>query len=410
MRILHVIPSLAPRFGGPPMVVVEMCRELARCGQDVAIYTTDLGMDQDSPPLCTSPFKPPGRLDIRYFPIVIPGLFGVSSELARALRDTIGSYDLVHIHSLYRFSSTAAAYYARRAGVPYIVRPHGTLDPFIFRRRRALKSIYEALFEKRNLEQAAAVHFTTAEELELAKSCGIKCRGVVIPLGAHRDIASRRGWREEFNRLWPQTQGQQTILYFGRLNFKKGLDILARAFGIVARARDNVQFLIAGPDDEGYGVRVREWLAAEGVLERTTFAGMLSGDAKQTALHGADMFVLASYSENFGLAVVEAMAAGLPVVISDRVNIWREVAQAGAGLVTRCDAQEVARALLRMLDGQALRETASSAGRRLVEQLFSWRAAGQRMIELYRNILDSQNGGARGTQALEPACLQDGRG
>ncbi len=397
MRILHVIPSLAPRFGGPPFAAVQMCGELARRGLDVALYTTNVGLDRDSPPVSAPVLSSPGRMVIRSFPVSLPGLFGVSYELARALRADVESFDLVHIHSLYRFASSAAAHYARRAGVPYLVRPHGTLDPFMFRRRRGLKSIYEALLERRNLEGAAAVHFTTTEELELARSSGIKFRAVVIPLGVHVDTGAGAGAREELNRLWPATRGKQTILYFGRINFKKGLDILAAAFGAVARARAGAHLLIAGPDAEGYGQRVREWLAAENVADRVTFTGMLGGTAKQSALRGSDLFVLPSYSENFGIAVVEAMAAGLPVVISDRVNIWREVQQAGAGLVTGCDPTEVAWAILRLLDSEPLRRATAQAALRLVRERYTWEAAGQRMIEVYRDLA----GAARGLAGCE---------
>jgi glycosyltransferase involved in cell wall biosynthesis len=393
MRILHVISSVAPHFGGPSKAVVEMCRELARRGEDIALYTTNMETNGRIAVAWDRALQMADRFEVRYFRLLVPGLFGISPELARALRDTIKTYDIVHIHSLYRFPSTAAAFYARRSRVPYIIRPHGTLDPFIFRRHRALKSIYEALFERRNLEDAAAVHFTSTDEMELAKSSGIKFRGVVIPLGVERDMEGADRAPEELNRLWPRTRGKKTILYFGRLNFKKGLDILARAFGTVARRRDDVHLLIAGPDDEGYGQRVREWLTAEKVLDQTTFAGMLAGPAKNSALHGADLFVLPSYSENFGIAVVEAMAAGLPVVISNRVNIWREVAQAGAGLATNCDAQEVADAILKLLECQTLREATSSAGRRLVDQRFTWRAAGQKTIEVYQDIVNAGLGG-----------------
>jgi len=163
-----------------------------------------------------------------------------------------------------------------------------------------------------------------------------------------------------------------------------------RAFGEIARKRDDVHLLIAGPDDEGYGKLVRQWLAHENVLGKTTFAGMLSGSAKDSALHGADLFVLPSYSENFAIAVVEAMAAGLPVVISNRVNIWREVAETGAGLATNCDSGEVAEAISAFLDCKELWESSSSAGRKLVGRRFTWCTVGQQMLEIYQEIVSSR--------------------
>jgi glycosyltransferase involved in cell wall biosynthesis len=389
MRILHVIPSLAVRHGGPPKAVTELCLELARRGEEVAIYTTNI----DGRGRLQVPFDRPLRLaehlEVRYFRVVLPGLFGFSPDFARTLRDTIKDYDIVHVHSLYRFTSTVAARYARQAGLPYIVRPHGTLDPFIFGRHRRMKWIYEALFERRNLEAASAVHFTADEEMRLAQLSGITFHGVVVPLGVNANPCRGERNAGDLNRRWPQTRGRKTILYLGRLNFKKGLDILVRAFGKVARSRDDVHLLIAGPDDEGYGRRVAQWLSTEGVLHKTTFAGMLVGREKMMVLQGADVFVLSSYSENFGMAVVEAMAAGLPVIISNRVNIWREVAQSKAGLVVDCCPEQLAAALSSLLDNSTLRADLSCAGRALAAERFTWAAAGQQMIDVYREIVAS---------------------
>jgi glycosyltransferase involved in cell wall biosynthesis len=182
-------------------------------------------------------------------------------------------------------------------------------------------------------------------------------------------------------------------LYLGRLNFKKGLDLLARAFGQLARQHGDVHLLLAGPDDDGYGDTVRQWLANEGVLSRCTFAGMLLGARKLAALRHADVFVLPSYTENFGLALVEAMASGLPVVISNRVNIWREVSAARAGLVVDCDAEEVCRALAAVLADPAGRQAMGVRGRRLVRERFSWEASGERMVEVYRQLLAEHGNG-----------------
>jgi glycosyltransferase involved in cell wall biosynthesis len=389
MRILHAIPSLAVRHGGPPKAVTELCRELARRGEEVAIYTTNIdGRGRLHVPF-NRPLRMADHLEVRYFRVVLPGLFGFSPDFARTLRATIKDYDIVHIHSLYRFTSTVAARYSRDTGVPYIVRPHGTLDPFIFCRHRRMKWIYEAMFERRNLEAASAVHFTAVEEMKLAQSSGIRFRGVVVPLGVNVDPGGKERNAEGLNQRWPETRGRKTILYLGRLNFKKGLDILVKAFGKVARTGDDVHLLIAGPDDEGYGHKVARWLSAEGVLDRTTFTGMLVGRDKMIALQGADAFVLSSYSENFGIAVVEAMAAGLPVVISNRVNIWREVAESKAGLVVDCCAQQLAAAISSLLANSSLRADLSYAGRALAAERFTWTAAGQKMIEVYREIVAS---------------------
>jgi glycosyltransferase involved in cell wall biosynthesis len=388
MRILHVIPSLAMRHGGPPKAAQELCRELVRVGHEVTIFTTNLDGSQRLDVPVDRPIRGEDGVVRWYFATQRSGLYGVSMSLIRALRRNIRNFDVVHIHTLYRFTSTVAAHYCRREGVPYILRPHGTLDPFLFHRHRLRKRIYEALFETRNIKNAAAVHFTANEEMRLAQSLGLQFRGVVVPLGVDLELPTNRDQlREQFSRDWPATRGKKVILFLGRLNFKKGLDLLAKAFGAVARTRSDVHLFLAGPDDEGYGRKVCQWLGDEGALDRATFAGMLSGEHKAAAIAAAELFVLPSYSENFGFAVVEALAAGVPTIISNKVNIWREVSDARAGLVVNCDADELARAISTLLDDTDLRCSLSDAGKQLVADKFTWPNVAARMVAVYRDVI-----------------------
>ncbi len=386
MKILHVIAGLAPRYGGPSKACLELCRELARRGEEVAIYTTAIdGNGQLDVPLGESLWK--DGVEIRYFPVQAPRSYRVSLPLARALKAAIPDYDLVHVHSLYLFSSTVAAYYCRRYGIPYLIRPHGTLDPYLFRHHRPRKWVYERLFEWRNLNRAAAIHFTSLEERELTRPLGLKAPGVVVPIGLDPEEYQALPPPGAFRAVHPNLQGKKLILFLGRLNFKKGLDLLARAFGSLGRRRDDVHLILAGPDDDGYGARIRRWLEADGVLEKCTFTGMLLGPEKLAALRDGDIFVLPSYTENFGIAAVEAMACGVPVVISNRVNIWREVVAAKAGLAVDCDPRQVTDALSRLLDDPALREEMGCGGRQLVRERYTWEAIGSTMVEVYRQIL-----------------------
>jgi glycosyltransferase involved in cell wall biosynthesis len=390
LKILHVIASLAPRYGGPSKVCLELCRELARRGEQVAIYTTNIDGDGELDVPLGTPLVKDG-IEIGYFTVQTPRYYKFSIPLARALKAAIPEYDLVHIHSLYLFPSTVAAYYSRHYGVPYLIRPHGTLDPYLFRRHRGRKWIYERLFEWRNLNNAAAVHFTTVEEHELTCPLGLKAPGVVVPPGVNLQDYADIPPVGTFMAAHPETYGKKIILYLGRLNFKKGLDLLAKAFGEVVRERDDVHLVLAGPDDDGYGAEVRQWLVADGVIGKCTFTGMLLGADKLAAFSDADVFVLPSYTENFGVAVVEAMVCGLPVVISNKVNIWREVAQAHAGLVVNCDAQEVSNALLTLLEDPLHGKEMGRRGRWLVEERFTWEVVGEQMVQVYHQILSKRN-------------------
>jgi glycosyltransferase involved in cell wall biosynthesis len=387
MKILHVASDLSPRQGGPAKLAPEMCRVLARRGHEVALYTTNFDVDG----VLDVPLERPvmaGGYTTRYFPVSWPRRWKFSRPLGEAIRADVAGFDIVHIHNLYLYHTWVTAHYCRRYGIPYLISPHGTLDPFIRRRSRLKKAIYHGLIEQRNLNRAAAIHYTAQFEMDLAhRAVSIKAPGVVAPLGLELQDYLELPRPGAFRRRFPEIGGDRIILFLSRINFKKGLDLLAKSFGILARQRDDVRLVIAGPDNDGYGGQVRQWLSEAGVLSRTVFTGMLTGEDKLAALADADLFVLPSYSENFGIAIIEAMACGLPVVISNRVNIWREIAGAGAGVVVDCDVQSLAEALLKLLDDPEGRREIGAKGRRLVEATFVWDKVAAQMIGLYQQIL-----------------------
>ena len=311
----------------------------------------------------------------------------VSLDLWRALRRRISKFDIVHGHALYHFDSLISGHYCRKYGVPYLIRSAGTLDPYIFKRHRYRKLLLEWLYERRNLKHAAAVHFTTDEEMYLADQMIRFSKGVVVPLGLDIEKYDTLPEPGTFGQAFPEVVGKKIILFLGRINFKKGLDLLIPAFACLAKERDDIHLILAGPDNEGYGKKVRSWIQDEGVVGKVTFTGLLQGELKMAVLRDAEMFVLPSYSENFGIAVVEAMACGLPVVISNQVNIWRTVRTAGAGLVGECDASQIAEHM-RVLLGDPDRAVKMGAkGKKLVEDRYSWPRVAEQLEEMYKTIL-----------------------
>jgi len=390
MKILHVIANLAPRYGGPAKACFEMARAVAGLGHSVSIYTTN----QDGPGELNVPLNQPvfkDGVEIRYFPVQHPRFLGFSVPLALALRKTIREYDIVHIHSLYLFHNMVAAHYCRKNNVPYLIRPHGTLDPFLYKRHRLRKSVMEVLFEHRNLKCAASIHFTTEEEKKLAEPYIFQTLGIVVPHGLDLSEYENLPKQGTFRSRHPETRGKKIILFFGRLNFKKGLDILAWAFGQVAKKRDDICLVLAGPDNEGFGDKVRLWLNKEGVLNHAVFTDMLLGKDKLAILQDADMFVLPSYSENFGISVIEAMACGLPVVISDKVNIWREVEESRAGKVAPCDADRFAEIILELLDNPEMARQMGENGKILVQERYQWSKVALAMEVAYRSIISGKH-------------------
>lgn len=391
MRILHVIASLSLRDGGPPKACVEMARAVARRGHEVALYTTHIAEDSAAETALTPEQAARDGLILRSFPRHFPKGWSASFGLGRALKQDIPGFDLVHCHSLYLYHSWRVPVFCRRFGVPYLIRPHGTLDPFIRRRHRLKKAILDAVYQQAAYRHAAALHYTTAEEQRLAEPA-IKAQvpGVVIPNGLDAEAFAPLPPRGAFRARHPEIGDRTLLLFLSRINFKKGLDVLAQALGRLRARRpaEDWHLVLAGPDNEGLGTQVRAWLQEAGVLERVTFTGMVLGEEKRELLADADLFVLPSYSENFGIAVVEAAAAGLPLVISDAINIAPEAKAAGAALVSPAgDAEAVAADLMRLLDDADERQALAAAAQPFARR-YEWDRIAVRLEEVYEGAVE----------------------
>jgi glycosyltransferase involved in cell wall biosynthesis len=396
MRILLVIPSLGPLAGGANVSCFELGRALTKLGAQVSIYT----MDRDLPPEVHARFHNPVILNgvsVSFFRALGPSRYPVSFTLAKEMSRIRGKFDVVHIHSLYRFHLPLAAYFCRKYGIPYVVKPHGSLDPFLYERGRLLKSVHEWLFDRNAYLLASAVQFTADDELKLAASTGFFGRsklvtakvipnGVVIPEGV-KGISLESKPESIFLKFPKIGQGKKLVLFLGRINFKKGLDILVPAFARVHRRYPNAHLVIAGPDSEGLGLKVKTWLEDEGVAEHATFTGMVLGVDKAALFQAADVFVLSSYTENFGVAIIEAMGMGVPVVISNNVNIWREVADARAGIVTNCDVGEVADAIEKILGDPVESKNMGFRGMQVASEKFDWKVIAQKMLNVYETLV-----------------------
>jgi glycosyltransferase involved in cell wall biosynthesis len=386
LRVLSIVPSMARRTGGPAKVLVDST--LAMAGRvDRTIFCTDAGAPAAAAHRPLDPAEMPAgaeHLDIQIFPTRRPRTLGYSPDLARCLRDRVGEFDLVTIHSLNLHPQLVAYRAARRAGVPYIVVPHGALDPWLRGRKRWRKRAADLLFQRRMLTDAAAVQFTTREEQ--LRSGWLLPRARVVPNGVN--VAVDRASPEAvacLRRAWRLDEGELVILFLGRITAKKGVDVLIRAVaqaGGTAGAR--TQLVIVGPDDEGLTPKLIALSASLGIGERVRFAGPLYDDDKAAALAVADIWVLPSHTENFGNAVLEAMVAGAPVIISSEVNLARDVAEAAAGIVIAPTADALAGALTRVLSDAPLRARLCGAGARFAGR-YSWTTVAGEVADFYQH-------------------------
>ena len=301
---------------------------------------------------------------VHYFPSPFRRLYW-SPAMRRALASTIGNYDVVHVHAVFLWPGVAAARAARNARVPYVISPRGMLVPALIRgKSRVVKSAWLRLVERRGFARAAAIHFTSELERVDAEQVGLPLPDpIVIPNGV--DVSPRPDVPRDAN----------TLLFLGRISWKKGLERVIDALPRI----EGVRLVIAGNDDENLTPRLQDAARRNGVADRVSFPGPVYGAAKDELLARATLFVLMSTSENFGNAVLEALAMETPAVLSEGVGLADDVVRAGAGIV----GMEDVAALLRDPDRRA---EMGRRGRALVESRFSWQRVAGAMEEAYCSI------------------------
>jgi glycosyltransferase involved in cell wall biosynthesis len=328
MKILQVVGTMDPRAGGVTEAVRQMSEAAIKLGCDVEAATLDLpGAD----------FAKTSR-----FPIHALGPFSTAFAYSRRMLPWLlehgRSYDVLVVNGLWQYHSFAVRQAARKLGVPYVVFPHGMLDPY-FKHAHPLKHMKKWLYwpwgDYRVLRDAAAVCFTTEEERLAARQSFwlYAAKEQVLNLGIAPPPGDANVNRAAFYRRYPNLAGKRLAVFLGRIHPKKGCDLAIRAFAEVFGADSDWHLLLAGPDQVGWQAELQKLAASLAIAGRTTFTGMISGDDKWGALQAAEFFFLPSHQENFGMVVAEALACQVPVLISDKINIWREVTQAQAGLV-----------------------------------------------------------------------------
>lgn len=385
-KILHVIPSVGYLRGGPSVVVQTLAWGLAKRGIETHIVTTD-----DNGPaerLKVPHGKPVIKEGVSYWYFCRQTRFyafswPLSAWLARHIRE----FDLVHIHALFSFASLPAAYYAHRHRVPYLVRPLGTLSKWGVRTRRPwLKKLSFRFIESRILKYAALVHYTSEQERLEAESFEIATPFAIVPNPLPERPTNIQAGR--FRSQYPELQGRRIILFLSRLDKKKGLDLLLSAFAGIRKQVPNTALVVAGDGDREYVHWLKTHSTAQGIQSDLFWMGFLTGDDKWSALADADVFVLPSYSENFGVAVLEAMAAGMPVVISDQVGIHHEITAANAGLVTPMNISSLSEGVVQLLNNPTRARLLGLNGKRLTDQHYSAEAVTRQLIRIYNGIIN----------------------
>jgi glycosyltransferase involved in cell wall biosynthesis len=372
LHVLHVIAGLSPADGGPPEMLRQLASNYTAIGDTLEVATLD---DPDAPYLKNCSFivhaLGPGR-----------SKYGLSRTLLRWLRANALRFDLIVINNVWLFPAVAAWLAATNAKVPYAVFTHGALDVF-FKRRYPLKHLKKLLYwplQYQILRRASAVLFTSELERELALASfkPNQWTSIVLPYGTNRPEGDPDAQREAFFLAVPAMQGRRFLLFLSRIHEKKGCDLLVDAFAKVAAAHPEIDLVIAGPDQQQLQAKLQAQAARAGVGDRIHWPGMLQGAAKYGAFRAAEAFVLPSHQENFGIVVAEALACGTPVLISNQVNIWREILESGVGLVEPDTAEGTAQLLRRWLDLPATERVRMAAA---TEDVFHQRFSLRRSAE-----------------------------
>lgn len=384
MRILHVVPGISPKYGGPTNIP-GLLRALIRHGVDTMLMTTDNDPDGRLDVPLNRPVVSDGILQEFHHVWPIASRFGYAPSLLTSLKRTIRNYDLVHIHWLYNFACIAAARAAVAAKVPFVVQPRASLDPHMRKKNSIAKRLYLSTLGRPLLTQAAAVVFTAEEERALA-AYGRRRPEWVIPNGLDLRVYERLPAAGTFRAAFPALDGP-FLLFLGRISRQKGLNLLLPAFKRLAVSRPTLRLVLAGPDHEGYQAEMRALAQDLGIADRVLFPGLISGDLKLGAFADADLFVLPSYAENFGGVIIEALACGLPVVISDQVNIHRELSDAGAATVVQCSIDAVTAGIESALADPGYRERIATRGPALVRERYGWDAIVPRLIAHYAGAI-----------------------
>lgn len=388
MKILHVIPAYIPfhEYGGPVKGTHDLCRSLLAKKQEVEVFTTDFGLAKGYGTYSGRKLNVDG-VRVTYFNIKFPARYFYCPGLFKALKYRVNSFDIVHIHSVFLHTTWAACFWCIKENIPYLINPFGALDPdMISFKSSVLKNLYIRLVEANNIRKASFIHLASEYEEKKIKELNFNTPSVVVPRGIFPEEYEYTDKCNSVEKKYPELKKKKKILFLGRIHPKKGLEDLGQAFKLLLSETDKVRLVIAGTGDDMYVKSIKELYGVIGISDSTVFTGQLQGEEKLALFHESDVFVLPSYGENFGISVLEAMACGLPVIVTDKVGLASEIEKNGAGIVVPKDINKLTGALKKILCDEhgrvKMKQNARDASRK-----FSMHKIVDDMIDLYRSVV-----------------------
>jgi len=386
MKVLYIL-GFYPEIGGPYTVVKNLLLKLVEKGVDVKVLSP-LPKNYDKRKL---EFIKTLTFPVEYIEEQLPRFIWPSFSLKffKRIKEESKKYDLIYLAGLFDFYAIILLL----ANKAFIYGPHGTFMQEAYKMRilkKFKKDIFMFLVGRRMLKKAKLIHIKTEDEkkhfLSFFPEFQEKLR--VVPNGLILSDLEASLTKETLLNKYPHLKDREIILFLGRINWIKGLDLLIPAFSKLYSERKDLHLIIAGKDDgDDYEKKVKKLIKEYNLEDSVTFTGMVTGVDKLLLLYGSDIFVLPSYSENFGVAVIEAMACGLPVVISDKVGISNEIKSNNAGIIVQTNTESVYEGMKRLLEDDNLRKTISENGRRLIKEYYNIEKVADKMIEMYKEAV-----------------------
>jgi glycosyltransferase involved in cell wall biosynthesis len=376
-----------PRAGGPPAVVENFVREMNTLGHVSQIVATPQFCDGNESYLLKrlNELAPTTFLPNSAFSMLL------NSSTKSQIANCIGTADIVHVHTLWNPINMLIRRQCDRQRRPYVLMPHGMLDPYSLSVKRRRKALYLWAVERKNISSAERLVYTTPEEARLAAAMNLCLpKGTVVPLGADAPVESNNlasGFLEKF----PKARGRRQLLFLGRLDFKKGLDRILMILPSVAMAFPDVLLTIVGSGSCEFQETLKKTILSQALEDSVLMTGRLEGSLKWGAYASAKLFLLPSRQENFAIAVAEAMQMGVPVIISNKVNTWPYVKEAGAGLILDESGieSELEKGLLLLLGSPAVVDVMGRAGRDYARRNLTWTRAASCLLKCYDDVLES---------------------
>ena len=394
LKILSVIPYFFPAsaYGGPVPIVYWICRNLVELGHEVTVFTTDAYTPKERLRMITGKPVNVDGINVYYFKninnnlayskrmFISPGLIPVAKRMVK-------NFDIIHLHDFYTFHNVVVGFFANKYKVPFVITPHGALDPVRRKQKNILKEIYINLWGQRLLRDAERIIVTAQAEVEqclLGETERDKIE--VVPNGVTLSEFQGLYSREKIRKKYHLSRNDKVIVFLGQIHRVKGLDLLVKVFSRLAKENSRVKLLIIGPDS-GYLPTLKDLIKRKKIpRNKIVFTGLLTGKEKFSLLASGDIFVYPSYSEGFAVAILEAMAAGLPVLITDKCY-FPEVAEKGTGIIVSPSEKEIYGALLKLLSDSQLRRKMGKNAQKLIRQKFVWPKIAKRLEKIYYQVV-----------------------